>query len=224
MGKQSRYIIHDREQSSVAEAFRALNAAIQEAQADTGVKSVLFSTVSAGEGDSMTAVNSAVTLAHSGKKVILVDCDMRRPVLHDIFHLNVYGVTNILLQDRTAEEMLQDTDVEGLRVLASGSAPMGPVEALSHCGLRTTLEELKKMADYVFIVSSPLLVRQAAIVSDSCIVASKADGVVLVIDSRTVKTNTAKKAVELLRGARANLLGTVLNDVKTDEEFIYHAS
>ena len=119
MEKQKRYIIQDREQSAVAESFRVLSVAMQEAQAEHGVKTVLFSTASSGEGDSMTAVNAAATLAHAGKKVIMVDCDMRHPVLHEIFDLNVFGITNIVIQDKPVTEMLQETYIDGLKVLAS---------------------------------------------------------------------------------------------------------
>lgn len=224
VGKNNRYIIHDREQSSVAESFRVLSAAIREAQAESGLKTLLFSTASSGEGDTMTAVNAAVSLAHAGKRVVLVDCDMRRPVLHDIFNLDVFGVTNIILQDKPIQDMLQDTDINNLKVLTSGSVTASPVELLSNPKLREMFEALKSMADYVVIVSAPLIIQTSTIISDACIVASKVDGVVLVIDSRSVKTQTAKKAVELLNGAKANLIGTVLNDVKVDEEFIYYAS
>ena len=172
----------------------------------------------------MAAVNTAATLAYSGKKVILVDCDMRHPVLHEIFRGNIFGVTNIILQDKTIEEMLQDTEISGLKLLPSGSVPVGPVELLSNPKLKEMLETLKTMADYVCIVSAPLIIRSSSILSDVCIVASKVDGVVLVIDSRSVKTRTAKKAIELLNGARAPIVGTVLNDVKADEDFIYFAS
>lgn len=224
MGKQNRYIIRDREQSAIAESFRALSAALQENQAENGAKTILFSTVTNGESDSMTAVNAAATLAYSGKSVILVDCDMRHPVLHEIFQGNIFGVTNIIMQDKPVEEMLQNTEIGGLKILASGSVPVGPVELLSNPRLREMLGVLKTMADYVCIVSAPLIIRSSSILSDACIVASKVDGVVLVIDSRSVKTKTAKKAVELLNGARAKIVGTVLNDVKADEEFIYFAS
>ena len=224
MGKQTRYIIRDREQSAVAEAFRVLSTTLQENQAENGAKTILFTSVTNGESDSMAAVNTAATLAYSGKKVILVDCDMRHPVLHEIFRGNIFGVTNIILQDKTIEEMLQDTEISGLKLLPSGSVPVGPVELLSNPKLKEMLETLKTMADYVCIVSAPLIIRSASILSDVCIVASKVDGVVLVIDSRSVKTRTAKKAIELLNGARAPIVGTVLNDVKADEDFIYFAS
>lgn len=224
VGKQTRYIIRDREQSAVAESFRVLSSTLQETQAETGAKTILFSTVTTGEGDSMAAVNTAASLAYAGKKVILVDCDMRRPVLHEIFRVDVFGLTNVIIQDREVAEMLQDTDIAGLKVLSSGSVPVGPVELLSNPKLREVLETLKTMADYVCIVCAPLIIRSSNILSDACIVASKVDGVILVIDSRSVKTQTAKKAVELLNGARAKVIGTVLNDVKAADEFMYFAS
>ena len=224
MGKQNRYIIQDREQSSIAEAFRTLSTSIQDTQAQSNVQSVLFSSASNGEGDVMTAVNAAVTLAYSGKNVILVDCDMRRPILHELFGLNIFGVTNIIMQDKPLDQMLQESGIERLKVLTAGSVPARPVDLLSNERMKAVLDTLKTMADYVFVISAPLIVESRTIVSDACILASKVDGVVMVIDSGIVRTKTAKKAVELLNSAKANLIGMVLNEVKADEEFAYHVN
>lgn len=221
MGKENRYIIRDREQSTIAEAFRTLAVSIQEG---SKVKTVLFSGASNGEGDVMAAINTAVTLAYAGKNVILVDCDMRRPILHEVFGLNIFGVTNIIIQDKPIDAMLQNTEFDRLKVITAGSVPARPVDLLSNEKMNRLLEQLKELADYIFVISTPLIVDSRTVISDACILASKVDGVVLVIDSGSVRTKTAKKAVELLNGARANLLGMVLNDVKAEEEFVYHVS
>jgi len=224
MKNNGRYIIEDREQSTIAESFRVLSSTLQEAREGKKVQSVLFTTVSDGESAVMTAVNTAVTLAYAGKKVILVDCDMRHPILNDIFDLEVFGITNIILQGKTIEPMIQRSGINRLNVLAAGSVAAGAVELLSNKKLQEVFDQLKNFFDYVIVVSSPLLVGSRKILSDACIVASKVDGVVLVIPSRAVKTQTARKAIELLKGARANIIGTVLSDVKVDAEMVYYSS
>jgi len=156
--------------------------------------------------------------------VIIVDCDMRHPVLHEIFQVELAGITNVILQDSPIDQMIQESGIAGLRVLAAGSVTSGAVELLSNEKLQTLFYHLKSIADYVIIVCSPLIIGSKTIVSDACIVASKVDGVVLVIASRTVKTQTARKAVELLKGARARLIGTVLCDVVVDADFVYYSS
>lgn len=224
MKNNGRYIIEDREQSTIAESFRVLSATLRDARAENNVQTVLFSTISDGEGAVMTAVNTAVTLAYAGKRVILVDCDMRHPVLNDIFDLEVFGLTNIILQGKPIEPMIQRSGIDRLNVLAAGSVAGGAVELLSNKKLQDVLEQLKSFFDFVIVVSAPLLVGSKKILSDACIVASKVDGVVLVIPSRAVKTQTARKAIELLKGARANIIGTVLSDVKVDAEMVYYSS
>lgn len=212
MADQVRYVIKDREQSPLAEAFRALCASIRDTE--TSVQTVLFASASPGDGGAMTAVNSAALLAYAGNRVILVDCDLRSPILGDVFGLKNIGLSNLILDEVSHEEVLQDTWVPNLKVVTSGHLPSGSVTALSNPKTRVLFDYLRTQADYIFLTSSPVLIKQDSVVSDACVLASKVDGVVLVVDSRTVKPQNAKKVLQLLVGAKANIIGTVLNDVK----------
>jgi len=214
MGKRVRYVIKDREQSPQAEAFRALCARIQNADARGGkVQSVLFASASEGDGGSMTAVNAAAALAYAGNNVVLVDCDLRCPIVCDGFGLENTGLTNLIQGEVLMSDILQESWVPNLRVVASGPLPVGPITTLSNEKIRALFDYLRTITDYIVLTSSPLLFRRDYVVSDACVLASKVDSVVLVIDSKTVKPQAAQKVVELLNGAKANIIGMVMNDV-----------
>lgn len=223
MSKQSRYIIKDREQSPLAESFRALCACIQDAEGLGKVRSVLFTSASADESGTITAVNAAAALTYAGKQVVLVDGNLRCPVLHEGFGLPNIGLTNLIEGEAAHEEVVQDSWIPNLRVVTSGPIPAGPIGVLSNPKMRGLLEYLREQADYVFLTSAPLLVKAEYVTSDACVLASKVDGVILVIENGRVRVKTAQKVVELLNGARANIIGAVLNDVAGANEIIYHA-
>lgn len=220
-----RYIIRDREQSAVAEAFRALVASIQETRQTSGqLQTVLFTGATPGEGIALTALNTAACLAYSGKRVVLVDCDLRSPKIHQILGLRNEGVTSIVHHGGDLADLIQDSAVENLKVLAGGPAPRRPIETLSDPVIRESLAVLQANADYVILTSSPLIFKDNDVISDACVLAAKVDGVVLVLDSREVRVQAAQKAVELLNGAKARIIGTVLNDVYSDRDLIYHTA
>lgn len=213
MNERMRYVIKDREQSPLAEAFRALCSSIRDTESAEKMRMVLFASASPGDGGAMTAVNAAALLAYAGYRVILVDCDLRHPIVGDVFGLKNSGLTNFIQDEVSPEDILQDTPVANLKVVTSGPLPIRPVTALSNSKARALFDYLRLQADYIFLTSSPVLLQADFVVSDACVLASKVDGVVLVIDSRTVKPKNAQKAWQLLAGAKANIIGTVLNDV-----------
>ena len=221
MAEQKGYIIKDREQSAVAESFRALRTTIQDAQTEHPLQTVLFASASPGDGSAMAAANTAVTLAYAGKKVILIDGDLRRPLLHKVFELQDTGLTNIINEGKTLAEMLQSSGINNLMVLASGSLPTKPFELLSDPTMRAIIEQAKTLADYVIINSSPLIVMSNAVVSDACVLAAKVDGVVLVLDAMSVRVKVAQKVLALLKGTRSRIIGVLLNDAKDDKDFVY---
>lgn len=221
---RTRYLIKDREQSPIAEAYRALVFSIQQEQAGRDIRSLLFVGAADGEGTAMVALNTATSLAYSGKKVVLVDCDLRKPILHEVFYLDNIGMTNIISEGRAWADVLQLTDVVNLKLLAGGSMMPRPIENLANPKVQEVLAGLREIADCVVVNSSPILFRDNYVWSDACVLASKVDGVVLVLDSRKVKAAHAKKVLELLNGAKASLLGTVLNDVKRDTDLAYYIS
>lgn len=213
MGQRVRYIIKDREQSPQAEAFRALCASILNEGVSGKIQSVLFTSASDGDGGAMVAVNTAATLAYTGKRVVLVDCDLRRPILSAGFGLDNVGLTDMIQGDADIEDVIQDSWVPNLKVVASGPTPLGPLSVLSNRKTRILLEYLRNLTDIVILTSSPLVFQENHVISDACVLASKVDGVVLVLDSQKVKPKIARKAIALLNGAKANIIGTVLNDV-----------
>jgi capsular exopolysaccharide synthesis family protein len=224
VGNKIRYIIKDREQSKIAEAFRVIRGNLLTAQGEMNLKSVLFAGASPGEGNAMTAVNTAVTLAYSGKKVVLVDCDLRDPIIQDVFGLRKTGVTNLIGGGKTLEEVLQNTGIDNLKVITSGPVPEKPLELLSNETMKSMIDQLSDSVDFVIVNSSPLILAVDPIISDACLLASKVDGVVLVVDAGTVRIHTAKKVMEFLKGARARIVGTILNEIQDDREFVYYTS
>jgi capsular exopolysaccharide synthesis family protein len=154
--------------------------------------------------------NLAVVMAQSGLRVIVVDGDLRRPVQHRIFGVsNRNGISDAVLQpDVDIQMRLSETGVENLMLLTSGSLPPNPAELLGSERMLNLINELKELVDIVLFDSPPTLV-----VADAAILGSRMDGTILVNDSGNTRTNEARRAVEELNRARANVLGVVLNRV-----------
>ena len=210
-------IVHEQAKSPVAEAYRTLRTNIQFAQIDGELKTIMFTSAGPGEGKSTTTANTAVALAQSGKSVILVDCDLRKPVQHRIFGKKNKGVTNALVEDIPAISLLQDTEVEGLRLLTSGPIPPNPSELLGSDAMLQILQSLEAEADYVVVDAPPVVA-----VTDACVLASKVDGVLLVVAAGVAKPEMAQKAKELLVKAKGRILGAVINRVEIEEEHAYY--
>ena len=212
-----RLIVHEQPKSPIAEAYRTLRTNIQYARVDGDLKVLLFTSAGPGEGKSTVAANTAVALAQTGNRVILVDCELRKPVQHHVFHLNKKGLTNCLVGESPAVELLQETEVANLRVLTSGPIPPNPAELLGSSRMGQALEALKEAADYVIIDSPPTIA-----VTDACVLSRRADGVILVLDADSVRPEMAQKAKELLDNAQAPILGAILNRAEIEEEHSYY--
>ena len=210
-------IVYEDAKSPIAEAYRTLRTNIQFSKTDGDLKTIMFTSSGPGEGKSTTIANTAVALAQSGKKVILVDCDLRKPVQHKIFGKRNRGVTNILVEEIEANHFIQDTQVENLRLLTSGPIPPNPSELLGSTKMQELINYLKTQADYVIIDAPPVIA-----VTDASVLASRVDGVTLVINSGSVRPEMAQKAKELLVKANGHLLGVILNRVEIEEEHAYY--
>ncbi|AIF53705.1 CpsD/CapB family tyrosine-protein kinase [Pelosinus sp. UFO1] len=210
-------IVHEDAKSPVAEAYRTLRTNIQFSKTDGELKSIMFTSTGPGEGKSTTTANTAVALAQSGKQVILVDCDLRKPVQHKIFGKKNRGLTNILVEEVMADTYIQDTQVENLRLLSSGPIPPNPSELLGSIKMLELIDYLKNQADYVIIDAPPVIA-----VTDASVLASRVDGVTLVINSGFVRPEMAQKAKDLLVKANGHLLGVILNRVEIEEEHAYY--
>lgn len=214
---QRKLIVQEDPKSPIAEAYRTLRTNLQFAKVDSELRTIMFTSSGPAEGKSTTIANVAVALAQSGRRIILIDCDLRKPVQHRIFGKRNRGVTNILVDDSPAEAFVQDTEIDNLRVLTSGPIPPNPSELLSSSKMAELLVELKGLADMVLIDAPPTIA-----VTDAAVMAAKVDGIVLVIDSTSVRPEMAQKAKELLLKANGHILGVILNRVEIEDEHAYY--
>ena len=196
--------------SAITEAYRALRSNIEFAAVDAPVRTLLVTSSVAGEGKTITAANLAVVFAQAGRRVLLVDADLREPGVHIAFKLpNPAGLTTLVRKDGLGlDAVAQPTEQAGLRILTSGPLPPNPAELLGSQRMRTVLEQLASEVDLVVIDSAPLRG-----LTDSAILSSYVDGTVLVIDARRSRRQAVRQSREVLAKAGADVLGAVLNRI-----------
>lgn len=207
--------------SPVAEAYHSLRTNLEFSSPDKPLRSMVVTSAGSDEGKSTTLANLAVTMAQTSKKVILVDCDLRRPSLHQIFQvLNSSGLTD-LVRDETllANPPLQDTPVANLKLLTSGQLPPNPSELLGSRRMDEIIAALLARADMLLFDAPPIIA-----VTDAALLSAKVDGVLLIISAGKTKREHARKAHALLEKVNARLIGTVLNNVKLDSSLQYYYS
>lgn len=194
--------------SPISEAYRILRTNIQFSSFDRPLNTMLVTSADPLEGKSLTLANLGVMMAQAGLSVILVDTDLRRPVLHELFELsNAFGLTNVLLhEDPIPNRHLQQTNISNLRVLTSGPLPPNPSELLGSQRMRRLIEHLKEQADIVLFDSPPALA-----VTDAAVLAAQMDSTLLVIDAGNTRRETILRAKENLLKVGANILGVALN-------------
>ncbi|MGC8874764.1 MAG: polysaccharide biosynthesis tyrosine autokinase [Chloroflexia bacterium] len=205
--------------SSAAESFRVLRTNLQFSSLDRPLRTLLITSPQPTEGKSTVAANLGVVFAQAGQRVILVDSDLRRPVLHRFFEVsNELGLTGALFANRNhAQNGLVSTSVENLFFLPSGPLPPNPAEIIASQRMELLLERLQEEADIVILDSPPVLT-----VADASILAARVDGVVLVADCGVTQRAAVRKAAESLRQVGARLLGSVLNRVDTRADGYYY--
>ncbi|HHW88035.1 MAG TPA: polysaccharide biosynthesis tyrosine autokinase [Chloroflexi bacterium] len=206
--------------STDAEAIRVLRTNLLFASVDHKLSSLLVTSPTPGEGKSFISSNLAVAFAQTGKRVILVDADLRKPTLHRVFGLvNNIGVTSALVSDAAdVEAALQATATPELRVMTSGPLPPNPSELLSSHKMQELLTHLQSLCDVVIIDSPPVLV-----VSDTAVLASRADGVLLAFTHEKLRRDPARNTIGALRQVQARILGVVLNRVEGSQHGYYYS-
>lgn len=203
--------------SPISEQYRTIRTNIQFSTVDTKIRSILVTSSSPSEGKSTTAGNLAVVFAQQGKKVLLVDSDLRRPTMHFVFDItNNIGLTNVLMKQTSLAKAVYRADEENLYVLPSGPVPPNPAELLASKAMDELVEEMYREFDIVLFDSPPLLA-----VTDAQILANRCDGTILVVRSAKSDKDEVRKAKELLDSVNANLLGAVLNRKKLKKQQYY---
>jgi succinoglycan biosynthesis transport protein ExoP len=206
--------------SATTEAYRILRTNLEFAAADRSLRRILITSPSPTEGKSITTANLGAALAQIGRKVILVDADLRRPQLHRLFKLdNSVGLTGALsYENYTLDGALAKTNVPGLSVLTSGPSTLNPGNWLESVRMRRLLDSLQEQADVILIDSPPV-----TLLADALVLSSLTDGVLLVLESGRTRRDLAKRALEALARVNARVIGVVLNRVPVDDNRYYYA-
>ena len=199
----------DQPRSPIAEAFRSLRTNLEFASVDEPLRSILITSPSPSDGKTTVATNLAVMMAQGGKRVMLVDADMRRPRVHRYMKAsNRFGLSNVFRDQLSLVEASQPwNQIEDVSVVTSGSLPPNPAELLGSAKMNQIIEEAEGFNDVVIIDSPPF------VVSDSAILAAKVDGVVLVIRPGRTSRESVRAMMEQFQRADARMVGVVLNRV-----------
>ena len=221
----SELLIHSDSRSSLSEAYRQLRTSILLSTAGHAPKSLLVTSSLPSEGKTTTAVNTAISLAQTGAKVLIIDADMRRPRLHNIFSVgNAEGLSSVLSSGMSEEDVLSIIsydDATKLHVLPSGPIPPNPAELIGSDQMRLLLKGMENHFTHVVVDSPPI-----ASFTDGVLIGSVVDGVLLVVHSGKSSRQVVKRARQFLQEVGAKIFGVVLNNanLRAQDDYYYYQS
>lgn len=211
------FITHYESRSPVSEAYRAIRTNLQFAGAGKQLKTLVFTSAVPSEGKSTTVANLAIVMGQDDKHILLIDCDMRKPVIHRRFGLLNRGLSNCFAEDLPLKEVIQADVFPNLDVVTSGPVPPNPAELLGSKKMKALLQEAAEAYDYVFLDMPPVLA-----VTDAALMSSQVDGTVLILGSGDISPDEGKQAKSLLEKVHANILGVILNKVPQHHKSGYY--
>lgn len=214
-GIDPRIVTYFDPKAAISEQYRILRTNIQSNNLPRSLKTIVTSSALHGEGKTITAVNLAVTMAHDlDKTVLLVDCDLRGGIVHQLLAINpALGLSDILVNDTHLEAAFYRTRINNLTVLPRGDIPHNPSELLGSKKMRRLLEQLKSKFDYIILDSPPIIP-----LTDACVLSSQSDGVIFIIQAHRTPRQVVEQAQNALKHIHAKILGFVLTQVE------HHAS
>jgi capsular exopolysaccharide synthesis family protein len=199
-------IVQDNPKSPISEAYRTLRTNIQFSSFDNELDTILVTSSGPSEGKSITSANLALSMAEVDKKVLLIDCDLRKPSIHKKFNLsNSKGLSNLLIGQFKFDEVAQKYN-DNMCILTSGTVPPNPSEMLASKKMKQFLDEAKKIFDFIILDTPPVVA-----VTDAQLLSTMVGGVLLVVAAGQAEIGAAEKAKELLNNVKANIIGVVLN-------------
>lgn len=209
------FVVEDNPKSIIAEAYKTLRTNIQYSSYDRKLKAIVVTSTQPGEGKSLTIGNMALSFAQDNKKVVIIDCDLRRPTIHKKFGImNAKGIAEIIVGTSTIESVTKKYK-NNLDIITAGKIPPNPSEMLGSEKMKNLIDELKEIYDYILIDSPPVLA-----VTDAQIISTKVDGVIFVSRYGVTKKDKIALAKSQLSKVNANVIGTILHGI-TKENKIY---
>lgn len=204
--------------SIVSEQYRTVRTNIRFSTTDDDLRSILFTSSSPSEGKSTSAANIAIVFAQEGRRVLLIDADMRKPTMHHTFHINNgRGLSSLLTRQATMQEVIIDSEIENLFLMPCGPIPPNPAELIGSRTMKVLIEQLKNDFDLIVFDAPPLLsVADAQILSNEC------DGTILVVNTGSTEKEAALKAKETLQSANARILGVLMNNYTLAKDHYYY--
>ena len=197
----------------IREAYKTLRTNVSFAlNGEEGCKVIAVTSAQQGEGKSITTINMAISHAMTERRVLIIDCDLRRPKLARLMQMrSEVGLSNLIVKPKLLDQAILHTDIPGLDVILSGNIPPNPSELLSSPTMVQLLEGLKESYDFIFLDSPPVNV-----VTDAVVLAPKCDGVLMLVRANRSERGSVIHAVEQLEYAKAKILGFILNGVEAD--------
>jgi capsular exopolysaccharide synthesis family protein len=212
-GKERELYTYTKPKSALSEAFRTLRTNINFSALKGSNKVILITSPGMEDGKTTVAANLAVVMAQAESRVLIVDCDMRKPMLHKYFNIDKNkGLTNLLVQNLEPEEVIDSTEVEGLFVIASGPIPPNPSELIGSAKMTEFLASVWEQYDVVLLDTPPVIA-----VTDAVLLAPMVDSVLLVLKAGETRIDMAKEARDRLLNAGPKSIGVVLNEAKLSD-------
>lgn len=204
--------------SHAAEAFRTLRTNIQFSSLDEDIRTIVVTSTQPGEGKSTVISNLAVTMAQSGKKVLLIDCDLRKPTIHKKLGVsNKEGLTSVLSKEKGLDEVIKSTDIKNFYILTSGPIPPNPADLLGSKKMKSLVEELHEFFDVILMDAPPVLA-----VTDAQVLSTFCNGVVFVVSHGQAEKQAVVRAKELIDKVGGKIIGVVINKVPSNTKSYYY--
>jgi tyrosine-protein kinase Etk/Wzc len=209
--KDFEFIVSKKPDASASEAYRALRTRIKFSKLDkdgAGLKTILITSATSQEGKTTTSINIAGSLAQANFKTLLLDADLRKPRIHNVFNQKRFpGFTDYFFGQASYEDIIRKSDIANLEFITAGTIPPNPSEILGSLQMETFLQKLKGEYDYIIVDSPPVVA-----VTDSEIISSLVDGTILVVSANNTEMELMEKAISLLNHERSSFIGVILNN------------
>ena len=209
--------VKENPKSLLAEAYRGLRTSLEYTSVDKKLKTLVVTSSNPGEGKSTVSGNLAFVLAQGGKKVIIVDADLRKPTIHKKFRVaNTAGLTDCLIGKKKVNEVVNKIE-DNVHIITAGQKTPNPAEMVSSKAMEDLIAALKDVYDYVIIDTPP--VRN---INDGVVLSAKVDGTILVVRAGVTKSVDIVKGYKELEKVKSNVVGTVLNAVENKKDSYYY--